>query len=91
MLGKIEGRRRRGRQRMRWLDAIPESMDMSLSKLWEIVKDREALHATAHGVPELDMTVTKQPQILKPLDSMGGPNLPLILAERRRGGDGIIL
>ena len=76
---------------MRWLEGITESMDMSWNKLWEIVKDREALHATVHGVPELDMTVTKQPQILSPLGSMGGPNLPLILAERRRGGDGTIL
>ena len=76
---------------MRWLEGITESMDMSWSKLWEIVKDREALHATVHGVPELDMTVTKQPQILSLLGSMGGPNLPLILAERRRGGDGTIL
>ena len=73
MLGKIEGRRGRGRQRMRWVDGLVDSMGMNLSKLREIVKDREAWHAAAHGVSESDMTQRLNNNLLTRVRVRTGP------------------
>ena len=72
MLAKIDGRRRRGRQRMRWLDGITDAMNMNTSKLWEMVRDREAWHAAVHRVTKSCTTTTRSTMILSEQDRAGG-------------------
>ena len=72
MLGKTEGKRRRRRQKMRWLDSITNSMDMNLSKLWETVEDRGGRPAAVRGVAELDGLATEQQQHIKPVYASTG-------------------